>query len=365
MTNSPLLLAASVLLCFALLGAQAQPEGDPIAVALSEDLANFASSLDEDQRDTALYAFDDEERFDLRLAPLGLEGLRIDGMTDAQWDALHSAMARVLSAEGLEKMNTIRSLEAEVAETETGLFGWVFRGMRNTRRYFLAVFGDPSSQTPWAMRFDGHHISLNWTAVPGAPLSVTPLFFGGQPREVPADLERAGLRVLAAEEDRAIELIATLAELQRAAAKIPFESGGQILRPMVVSAEPNLRVDAPAGIAASQLDAAQRDALAALLDVHLGNFAGPIAARHRKKVHAQFASVHFAYAAAASDASVGPRAGDPLYYRLQGPSFLIEFDDTAEEANHVHVVWRELNGDFGRDVLAEHYMESDHAKSAD
>ena len=343
----------------------AHAEEDPIAQALSTEMASFVASLDEDQAETARYRFGDTERFDLRLAPLGLEGLSIEELSKAQWAALHSALGQVLSVEGLEKADRIRSLEAEVAATEGGLFGWVFRLLRNPKRYFLALFGEPSTVEPWGMRFDGHHISLNWTVTPGAPLSVTPFFFGGQPREVPAELERAGLRVLAGEEDRAVELIAMLSESQHSEANIRFEGGSQISRPMVVSAAPNLRVDAPAGIAAAHLDAAQREALVSLLEVHLGNFAAPIAARYRDAMMSEFSSVHFAYAADASDEELGPRAGDPLYYRVQGPSFLIEFDDTPAEANHIHVVWRELNGDFGRDVLAEHYQKNDHAGSMD
>ncbi|MEE3331315.1 MAG: DUF3500 domain-containing protein [Myxococcota bacterium] len=355
----------SSLAVLVLTGGRAVAEADPIAAVLSTDLAAFAASLDADQRRTALYRFGDAERFDLRLAPMGLEGLRIDGMSEKQWQLLHGALGRVLSVEGLEKMDTVRSLEREVAETENGLFGWFMGGFRDARRYFLAVFGDPSSDLPWAVRFDGHHLSLNWTVVPRAPLSVTPLFFGGQPREVPADLERAGLRVLDGEEDRALELIAMLSDAQRASAELKFESGGEFIRPMFVGAAANLSVGLPEGVAAAELDAPQREALMHLIDVYLDNFVAPIAERHRSKILSQLPGVHFAYSGVASDASIGLRAGDPLYYRVQGAPFLIEFDDTSSEANHVHVVWRELNGDFGRDVLAEHYLEGGHHTTDD
>jgi len=355
----------SFLAVLVLAGGRTSAESDPAAVALSTDIAAFAASLDADQRRTALYRFGDAERFDLRLAPLGLEGLRVDGMSEEQWQRLHGALGEVLSAEGLKKMDTVRSLEREVAETENGLFGWLMGGLRDARRYFLAVFGDPSSDLPWAMRFDGHHLSLNWTVVPQVPLSVTPLFFGGQPREVPAGLERAGLRVLEGEEDRALELIAMLSDDQRAAAELAFGGGGEFSRPMFVGAGANLSVGAPAGVAAAELEALQREALIHLLDVYLDNFVAPIAARHRSKILSQLPGVHFAYSGLVSDADVGLRAGDPLYYRVQGATFLIEFDNTSSEANHVHVVWREFDGDFGRDVLAEHYLKDRHSSTDD
>ena len=156
-----------------------------------------------------------------------------------------------------------------------------------------------------------------------------------------------------------------LSDDQRAAAELAFEGGGEFTRPMFVGAGANLSVGAPAGVAAAELEAPRREALMHLLDVYLDNFVAPIAERHRSKILSQLPSVHFAYSGVVSDANVGLRAGDPLYYRVQGATFLIEFDNTSSEANHVHVVWRELNGDFGRDVLAEHYLEGSHPATDD
>jgi hypothetical protein len=326
-----------------------------IAMKLGASMSEFVEGLDKSQRKSALYAFDDDERFDLRLAPQGLEGLRIDEMSDAQWQSLHRALGGVLSPEGLEKTDVIRSLEAEVAELEGGLIGFFMRRIRDSRRYFLAVFGEPGSETLWGMRFDGHHLSLNWTAVPGAPLSATPLFFGGQPREVPDGLERAGLRVLAGEEDRAVELITSLSADQRTRARIPFEYGGVIARPIFVGADPDLELEAAAGLSRAELDGAQRDHLDRLIDVHLANFAAPIADRYRALLDAEAASLRFAYAVHEDQADRAPVVGDPLYYRIQSAGFLIEFDDTPEDASHIHVVIRSIDGDFGRDRLAEHY----------
>ncbi len=338
-----------------LLVGDASAESDAFALALGDAMVRWTATLDEEQRDRARYAFDDEERFDLRLAPMGLEGLRIDEMTETQWRLLHTALGQVLSEEGLHKVDTIRSLEREVAELENWFFRFVMGNFRDPNRYFLALFGEPSSEQAWGMRFDGHHLSLNWTAVPGAPLSVTPLFLGGQPREVPEGLERAGLRVLATEEDRSVELVRSLSEEQRSAAAIPFAGGGAFRRPMFVGEDPEISLDAPAGIARTALGPEQQGLLDALVDVYLANFARPLSDRHREHIQAEAHSVHFAYAAGGKSADRGLRAGDPFYYRIQSETFLIEFDDTAAAADHIHVVWREIQGDFGRDVLSEHY----------
>lgn len=338
-------------------GPAASADGpEPIRSRVSTAVGDLIESFDEDQKDEALYAFDDDERFDLRLAPLGLEGLRLDAMAEPQQRAMRSTLGHVLSETGLTTVDVIRSLEVEVAETEGGAFGLFMGWMRKVGRYFLAVFGDPRSGEPWGMRFDGHHLSLNWTVVPGKPISVTPVFLGGQPREVPEGFERAGLRVLGDEEDRAIELIASLDEGERAAATLAFEHGSAISRPMFVGDAPQLELATAVGVAVDGLDAESRGRLDRLVATHLENFTDSIAARFRLQIDAEIETLRFAYGVPDSLEGGSPRAGDPLYYRIQSRGFLIEFDDTAEEADHVHVVIRSIAGDFGRDVLAEHYL---------
>jgi hypothetical protein len=320
-------------------------------------MADFVGGLDDDQRDEALYDFDDDERFDLRLAPLGLEGLRINQMRDAQWAQLEELLGSVLSPQGLEKMNTIRSLEREVSETEGGFFGFLMDRIRDPKRYFLAIFGTASTDAAWGMRFDGHHVSLNWTAIPGAPLSVTPLFLGGQPRVVPDEFERAGLRVLAEEEEQAVTFLNGLSEAERQSAQLPWKEGSAIRRPMSISGEVELELPEPSGLSRSTLEGASLARLDGLIEVHLSNFAPPIAARLRTQIFENGKPITVVYAAAGDSTTEPVQSGRALYYRIQGGGFLIEFDDTAEAADHIHVVLRNPANDFGRDVLAEHLLE--------
>ena len=154
-----------------------------------------------------------------------------------------------------------------------GLFGFFVGWMRDPMRYFLAVFGQPAEDVPWGMRFDGHHLSLNWTAIPGAPLSATPLFLGGQPRVVPPEFERAGLRVLPDEEDAAVAFLIGLSEQERQIARIPWQEGSQIRRPMSIGGEVELELTEWAGLSRSALAPAARARFDALVEVHLANFA--------------------------------------------------------------------------------------------
>ena len=321
---------------------------------LGRQMGQFVAGLDEDQQGDARYAFDDDERFDLRLAPLGLEGLRIDQMSDTQWTALESLLSDVLSPLGLDKVNTIRSLEREVAETEGGLFGFAMQWIRNPKRYFLAVFGDPGPEAPWGMRFDGHHLSLNWTAIPSNPLSVTPLFLGGQPRAVPEELARAGLRVLSEEEDRAMLLINELSEGDRAAARIPFGGGSAFSRPMSITEGERIAPLPPVGQAVRLMNPESTARLNDIIEMVLENFAPEVAGPYRARLATETEATYFGYAIPDEYIGASLRPGTPLYYRIQSASFLIEYDNSSEEADHIHLVWRAFDGDFGRDVLAEH-----------
>ena len=329
------------------------------AARLGAGMNAFVASLDEDQRETALYAWDDDERFDLRLAPLGLEGLRIDEMTDAQWAELESLLGQVLSPTGIKTMNTIRSLETEVAEMEDGFFGFLMDRIRKVGRYFLAVFGEPAADSTWGLRFDGHHFSMNVTAVPDRPISATPLFFGSQPREVPAGWERAGLRALGPEEDLAVAFLNGLTDADRAKAHLPWTEGSAINRPMSISDEVDLVLPPSAGLVRSELSPNSLAAFDALVEALVRHFQPTIAARYRAMLRGAAGPVTIQYASFADDSTAPVLAGQALYYRIQGGGLSIEFDDTAEAADHVHLVYRHPENDFGRDLLGEHLL-NDH-----
>ena len=242
--------------------------------------------------------------------------------------------------------------EVRARDRESLLGGWFGGFVHGEERYYASVYGVPGEAAPWGLRFDGHHVSLDWTVPRAGAVSVTPLFLGGEPREVPADHERAGLRALAEEEDRGDALWSALRPEQRAAAQIEFQPASGIAamnRPLFLGEGPQVARGEPRGIARADLDSAQQAALDALVATYYANFSDAIAAERSAAIDAAGRdAIHFAWAG-------GLRPGEPGYYRVQGPTFLIEFDNTAPAADHVHAILREFDGDFGRDLLADHY----------
>lgn len=365
------LAGATLVLARVLACAGAEPQPTPIAAppgggGPARDIARagaaWLASLDDGERRRALYDFGDAERFDLHLAPLFLEGLRGDRMDEARWQGVRSLLAAGLSDAGLAKVETVMGLEVEVErrDREVGGLRSLLRFIRDPRRYYVALFGVPREDAPFGVRVEGHHLSLNWTVVPGGEVSVTPFFLGSEPRELPFGSLRAGLRALPEEEDQARALYRSLTPAQRERATLPLTLARRFLgaeRPLFVGEGRQVAPPTPVGVARADLDPAQRDALDALIHLYLATFAAPIAEARWAAIRAAgLDPIRFAWA--------GSEAPDqPSYYRVQGPGFLIEFDDTVPEADHVHAIYREFEGDFGRDLLREHYARA-HVGSA-
>jgi hypothetical protein len=272
-------------------------------------------------------------------------------MSAEQWESWLGVLRTALSEGGLRKVETIMSLEREVRERDGrtwvgSLLGGVAQG---EQRYYVSLFGEPRAGSAWGARFDGHHVSLNWTVT--ADGAFTPLFLGAEPREVPEGAPRAGLRALAEEEDRASALVATLDPLRRARAELEltyYASGpGLWNRPLFLGEGERVDPAAPQGISRAELLPVQQALLDGLIDTFLANYGRELAGAWRSTRRGRDA-IHFAFAGSLV-------RGEPGYYRVQGPTFLIEFDNTAREADHVHTILREFDGDFGRDLLADHY----------
>jgi hypothetical protein len=255
---------------------------------------------------------------------------------------------------GHQKVEAIRSLEPEVVrlEEEQHWFRSIVTGMAGIRGadlYYLSLFGEPSESAPWGFRFDGHHVSASFTVL-GSEVSPTPLFLGAQPREVPpGGSASAGSRVLAEEEDRARSLYESLTPAQRERTTLALELDRGLFLGDVRRLAPS---GAPSGLPRSALDAGQRAKLDELVDVYLGNVASGIASRERAKIEsAGRDAIHFAWAG-----STVP--GEAVYYRIHGPTVLIEFDNTVDEANHIHTLWRDPQGDYGEDLLRRHHADA-------
>ena len=227
-------------------------------------------------------------------------------------------------------------------------FGW----FRDPELYWFTIFGEPSDSAPWGWRFEGHHVSLNFLSTRGEVAVSTPAFLGANPARVPNG-PRAGWRLLPAEEDLARRLLASLTPGERARALLSERAPADILMGPGRRSTPE-----PAGLPASELTAVQRETLMALVAEYARNARQEIAEARWKRIEAAgVGKIRFAWAG-------GDAVGSGHYYRVQGPTFVIEYDNTQDRANHVHSVWRDLPADGGADLLRRHYEESPHHAAA-
>ncbi len=332
---------AAVLACAVALGAAYHKT--KATSMMSGAAGNFLASLAGEQKAQATFAMDNEERLNWHFVPRDRKGVPLKDLDGAQRALANALLSAGLSPGGYQKASTIMSLEAVLRESEKDTVG-----RRDPDKYYFSVFGEPSDASTWGWRVEGHHLSLNFTVVKGQVVASGPSFFGANPAAVKQG-PRKGLRALAREEDLARELLLSLDAKQKAAAVIDQTAPKDIISYNKRKAE-----TLPGGIAAARLTPKQRDALMAVIEEYAGNMPEEVAAARMDAVRKAGADkLHFAWAG-------GPDRGQGHYYRIQGPTFLVEFDNTQNDANHIHSVWRDFNGDFGLDLLAAHYQQQTH-----
>jgi hypothetical protein len=310
----------------------------------ASDAANaFLASLPADLRKTAQFTLDAPERYDWNFVPKARAGVSLLKLDDAQSELLGPLLASALSPEGLLSARGVIKHENILRRVETE------RGIDASRRdpglYYTTVFGKPGAAAPWAWRFEGHHLSLSVTQVPGQAPRVGPVFMGANPATVPTG-PQTGYRLLAAEEDLGRALMKMLPAQKRQRALIRDTAFSEIL----TNNHREVKLEM-AGLAASDMTAEERQQLRALIDLYVGRLVQPSAANVLARLdRAGFDNLRFAWAG-------GIEPGQPHYYRVHGPTLLIEYDDTQNEANHIHTVYRDLQFDFGGgDVLRAHYQ---------
>jgi len=312
------------------------------AVSLMTECANrFLAALDDNQRGKASFPFDTDERMNWHFIPKERKGLPLREMTAFQKHLASALLAAGLSQTGYIKAVTIMSLEdvLKVMERDSG-------ERRNPEKYYFSLFGAPSDSGTWGYRVEGHHLSQNYTVVHGEVVD-GPSFFGCNPAEIRQG-SRKGLRTLAREDDLGIELIRSLDEQQQKVAIVEPIAYREIL---TAASRKAAVAGQPSGLSAAKMNAKQFDALMALMEEYARNVPGEVGDRRMAQINKAAQNIYFAWAG-------GINPSDPRYYRVQTPSFLIEFDDTQDNANHIHAVWRDFSGDFGEDLLQQHYAQS-------
>ena len=338
-------LAAALLGCGAPAPAHLEAASGSDTVALVESARTFLSTLNDGQRDAATFPFDDPERTRWAYVPQRRRGLHLGAMDSAQRAAAFGLLGTGLSDRGTTLARGIVDLEGILGVLEGN------PGGRDPERYFLTVFVGPGGPHPWGWRFEGHHLSVNVTELGPHGQVVAPLFMGANPARVPSGPQR-GRRLLAAEEDLAFELLGMLDAGQRARATIATRTFGDI----VTRSDPKVDAMAFAGLPAAEMTAAQQQQLRRLLEWYAGRMADSSARRQLQRIEEiGFGRLHLAWAGA-------PRPGAPHYYRIHGPTVLVEYDNSQNGANHIHTVWRDLENDFGGDLLRQHYARQPHRR---
>ena len=219
---------------------------------------------------------------------------------------------------------------------------------RDPELYYFTVFGTPSERGSWGWRYEGHHTSLNWTVVEGTVVATTPQFLGANPADV-RDGPQKGTRALAAEEDLGRALVKSLSADQGALAVLSKDAPRDIL----TGASREAAIQDDRGIPYGKLTPEQQGLLLSLVQEYASAQAPAVAQARLGRVKAELPAIRFAWMG-------GLDKGQGHYYRIQGSTFLIEYDNTQNNANHIHCVWREFKGDWGRDLLTEHYRTAPH-----
>lgn len=315
-------------------------QDQPTAAKMADSASQFLASLTPEQKAKAQFGFDSPERVNWNFVPLQdkdrnptRKGVRFEELNDAQKKKALALLRTSLSEQGYEQATTIVSLESILADLEkSGAM------VRNPNWYFVSIFGDPSNTGKWGWRFEGHHLSVNFTLDKGVVVSPTPLTFGANPAEIKSGPNK-GKRTLPGIEDKAKELIQSLTDEQKAVAR-------QAKQFDEIAQAPKAKVGPPVGLPASKLTDAQKATLWKLIEEYAHRLPADLAAAELKRVQdAGYDKVFFGYCIEED------KPGKPYTYRIQGPTFLVEFlnvqgDSARNPANHIHSAWRHLPADF-------------------
>jgi hypothetical protein len=335
-----------VLLAGGLVGAAClSKERDSAGVQMCDAADKLVNSLNDDQKNKALFAFDAKERTNWWFVPLQKDkkplrkGLRFEHMTAAQKDMARALLRAGTSNSGYLKATTIMSLEAVLAELEGN-----GANVRNPGWYFVSIFGTPSKSGKWGWRIEGHHLSLNFVVDHGKIVASTPAFFGANPALIKNETRngpKKGQRTLPEAEDLARDLFASLDKDQK---KIARQAK---LFPEIEQGKPAAHPGAAKGLPAAKMNDKQRGLLVKLVQSYAERLEPGVAEAEMAEVKAAGTDkIHFAFA------QDDDKPGKPYTYHVQGPSFLIEFlnvqsDSAGNPVNHIHSCWRALKGDFG------------------
>jgi hypothetical protein len=303
---------------------------------ITEATRALLDDLDEQQRAASVHPItDDDMRHRWAYTPGERAGVVLGDLARPQRKAVHRMLAAVLSPHAYAQAATIMALEDVLDHREGG------HRDRHNGDYWTVLFGTPGADEPWGWRVEGHHLSVNVVVAEGK-VSATPFFLGANPARVTCG-GRSVVAPLWLEEELARQLLDGMGPVGRRSAVVSGVSPPDLR----TRNAPRVRQAVePLGVAASQLDRASQDLLTGVVRLYLDRLRGDLADAEFANLHLD--QLHFAWEGSSE-------RGTGHYYRIQAPELLIEYDNTANNANHVHSVWRRHSGDFGDDLLAAHF----------
>ncbi len=305
----------------------------------------FIAGLSTQQQDSCMFSFEDRNRTNWNYLPGMRKGLAMKNINDVQKKELMSMLDVLLSEQGLQKTENIMALEAVLRSVEGRPESDTYR---DPGKYAIAFYGKPSETQPWFFRFEGHHVSLNFT-INGNSVDFTPNFFGANPAIVPSGPHKEW-EVLKDEQDMARALIRNLSAEQQNKAIISREAPYDI----ITARDRKITIHKFEGIPAYALTPEQRKMLFNLIDLYLNRMDESLAEKERREImNWGLDNIYFAWAG-------GIEKGEKHYYKIQSPALLIEYDNSQNGGNHIHTVIRDSNSDFGEDILSDHYKMEDH-----
>ncbi|MEP6514345.1 MAG: DUF3500 domain-containing protein [Parafilimonas sp.] len=310
-------------------------------------LANkFLNGLSAAQRTKALYDFGDDERYNWHFVPKkDRKGILISELNEKQKDAAFSLLKLYLSDTGFRQSQEIMQLEYVLQQLENRQKGDWFRDPGN---YSFIFFGEPSDKSAWGWRFEGHHISFNFSTINNRIVAGTPGFMGSNPAIVLSGPQK-GKQVLKNETELGFQLMQSLTSEQLTKAIISNEAPPEI----ITFDSRKAMIEKPQGIFYAALNKEQQKTFLQLLSVYINRYTKHFADDMMREIEeAGLKNLQFGWAGAQQHT-----LGKPYYYRIQGPTLIIELDNTQNNANHVHTVVRDLKHDFGGDELLKHYQE--------
>ena len=313
------------------------------AAEMARAATDFLSSLKPEQHAKAAFDLKNDERQNWHFIPKPRNGLPLKEMTPPQRSLALALLKSGLSDRGYGKATNIMSLELVLFDMENK------SPKRDPELYYLSIFGKPGASEPWGWRVEGHHLSINFTIADGKNISVTPSFLGSNPGEV-KEGPRKGVRILGNEEDLGRELLKSFSTEQKKSAIFSTDAPKEV----VTGSARKVKALEVVGIPQTKMTKAQSALLMKIVREYLFRYRTELAGTDLAKIEkAGLDKIYFAWAGK-------EERGEPHYYRIQGPTFLMEYDNTQNDANHVHAVWRDFENDFGEDILQKHYEQTRH-----